>query len=394
MPQQKTLDIALYGATGFTGRLVAEYLASVAGKSGLRWALAGRNRQKLEAVKRELPCDVEIVIADSEDEASLRALAGRTRVVITTVGPYAKYGEPLVKACAEIGADYVDLTGEPAFVERMIERYDAAARKSGAKIVHACGFDSIPHDMGAYFTLLALRRRLGAAEREAVAVKIEGFVRASGSFSGGTWHSAVTAMGNARKDEAERRGRAASRKPGDGRQVRGVKPSLRYRKELGYWALPMPTIDPQIVLRSARMLPEYGPEFQYGHYIGLRHVHQAVALAAGVGAVFALAQAKPTRDILLKLRNPGQGPDRAAIAKGWFKVTFQGQAGGHRVTCEVRGGDPGYGDTAKMLSEAALCLALERDALPATAGVLTSVVALGDKLFPRLEAAGIHFREK
>lgn len=397
MPQEKPLDIALYGATGFTGGLVAEYLAGVAGTTGLRWALAGRNRQKLEAVKGKLQGygagEVEIVIADSADSQSLRELAGRTRVVVTTVGPYARHGEPLVKACAEGGTDYVDLTGEPAFVDAMIERYDEVARKTGAKIVHACGFDSIPHDLGAYFTLKALHRRLSAAERDSVAVKIEGFVRASGSFSGGTWHSAIAAMGNARHDAAERKRRSGLRKLADGRKVRVVQPSVRYRKELGYWALPMPTIDPQIVLRSARTLVEYGPEFQYGHYMGLRHAYQVAGLAVGVGAVFSLAQTKPTRELLLKLRNPGDGPERAAIAKGWFTVTFQGQAGRHRVTCDVRGGDPGYGDTAKMLSEAALSLAFDRASLPATSGVLTTVVAFGDALIPRLEAAGIRFRE-
>jgi len=398
MSQDKRLDIALYGATGFTGGLVAEYLAGVARKRGLRWALAGRTRDKLEAVKGKLlrygASEVEILIADSGDAQSLRALAERTRVVITTVGPYAKYGEPLVKACAEAGTDYVDLTGEPGFVDTMIDRYDGVARRTGAKIVHACGFDSIPHDMGAYFTLKALRRRLGAAERDSAAVKIEGFVRANGSFSGGTWHSAVTAMGNARSDEAHRKRRASLRTAEDGRKVRGVQPSVRYRKELGYWAVPMPTIDPQIVLRSARALPEYGPEFQYGHYMGLRHAYQAAGIVVAAGVVFSLAQVKPTRELLLKLRNPGEGPDRAAIAKGWFTVTFQGQAGGHRVTCEVRGGDPGYGDTAKMLSEAALCLAHDRASLPATSGVLTTVVAFGDILIPRLEAAGINFCER
>ncbi|MFM2415474.1 MAG: hypothetical protein RL385_197, partial [Pseudomonadota bacterium] len=198
--------------------------------------------------------------------------------------------------------------------------------------------------------------------------------------------------GNARADARERRNRVRAPRPEGGRRVHGVSPSLRFRKELGVWALPMPTIDPQVVLRSARALPAYGADFAYGHYVGLKHAYQALGLTAGVGAVFALAQLPITRARLLALRAPGEGPDAATRAKGWFCVTFQGHAAGQSITTEVRGGDPGYGDTAKMLAESALCLAFDDASLPSTSGVLTSVEAMGDALFPRLEANGIHFR--
>jgi short subunit dehydrogenase-like uncharacterized protein len=396
MASSKTLDLALFGATGFTGALVADYLAQASLARPLRWALAGRNRQKLEALKGTLASahpklsEPELVFADVGDDASLRALAARSKVVVTTVGPYAEYGEPLVRACAEVGADYLDLTGEPAFVDSMIERYHARAEQNGAKIVHACGFDSIPHDLGAYFTLKQLRARMSAEERERLPVKVEGFVSVSFDISGGTWHSAVNGMASMRADEKARRARPQL-EAGGGRKVRGLAPAAGYRKELGLWVLPMPSIDPLIVLRSARGLPEYGPEFGYAHYVALPHLHQAVGLTFGVACVFVLAQFGATRKLLLKLRDPGQGPDAEQRARSWFKVTFLGEAGEHKVRCEVRGGDPGYGDTAKMLAEAALCLAFERERCPARAGVITTMEAIGEPLFARLAAAGMPF---
>jgi short subunit dehydrogenase-like uncharacterized protein len=401
MTSGKTLDLALFGATGFTGGLVADYLAraSSASARSLRWALAGRNRQKLEALKGTLAsahpglAEPELLFADSGDDASLRSLAARSKVVITTVGPYAKYGEPLVRACAEVGADYVDLTGEPGFMDAMIERYHARAVQSGAKIVHACGFDSIPHDLGAYFTVKQLRARMSAEERERLPIKVEAFVRFHAQLSGGTWHSAVNAMASMNADEKARRARPRP-VASHGRKVHGLADGSGFRKQVGLWALPAPTIDPQIVLRSARSLPEYGPDFSYGHYLALPQLHQVVGLTLGMAGLFVAAQFGPTRALALKWRDPGQGPDEATRARSWFQVIFLGRAGEHQVRCEVRGGDPGYGETAKMLSETALCLALERERLPACAGNLTTAEALGEPLIERLSAAGITFERK
>jgi short subunit dehydrogenase-like uncharacterized protein len=400
MASERLFDIVLFGATGFTGGLVADYLSGCAEQGKLRWALAGRNRAKLEQVRARLaaekPALASLVLlhADVDDPGSLHALAAQTQVVITTVGPYVRYGEGLVKACAELGTDYVDLTGEPAFVDAMIERYHERARAEGARIVHACGFDSIPHDLGAYYTLKALRARMRDDERDKLAVSIEGFVRASGAPSGGTWHSLVNAMANARADDAARKVRDAKRVETSSRRARGMKPSLRYRSELGLWGLPMPTIDPQIVLSSARALPEYGPDFRYGHYLGLRSVITVAGLVAGMTSLFAFAQIGFTRKLLLKFKDPGDGPDEATRKKSWFSVTFQGKAGDHQVVCEVRGGDPGYGETAKMLAESALCLAFDRAQLTPHFGVVTTAEVMADPLLARLTRAGISFREK
>jgi short subunit dehydrogenase-like uncharacterized protein len=387
MRENRAFDVVLFGATGFTGGLTAQYLASA--REPLRWALAGRSRDKLEQVLaslRDLRNPPELMLADASDQASLLQMASSTRVVITTVGPYITYGEGVVAACAELGTDYVDLTGEPEFFERSRSKYDAQAQASGARIVHACGFDSVPHDLGAYFTVKALRRRMPVGEQDTGAIEMQGIVQATGGFSGGTWHSMITVLG---RKQAPPQLPMASK----GRTLGWLAPRLRYRRELGVWQVPLPTIDPIIVLNSARVIDEYGPSFRYGHNLGLRWFVQIIGLALGFGAVYGLAQLEPTRNWLLKLKLPGEGPSAEARAKARFQVTFTAKSGSHRASAAVRGGDPGYGETAKMLSESALCLALDRDRLPNRHGVLTSASAMGDLLIARLQRAGITFEE-
>src|SRR6476469_8258767 len=263
MPE-RDYDIVLFGATGFTGALTAEYLARHA-PEGLRWALAGRNRAKLDALSERLGIDVPLLHADVGDEASLRSVAESARVVITTVGPYVAYGEPLVAACAAAGTHYVDLTGEPEFVDRMYVRHHAEAQRSGARIVHACGFDSIPHDLGVLFTVEQLP--------EGVPLNVRGFVRAGGKPSGGTFHSAMNAFSRVRETQQAHKERRGVEGGDNGRKVRlQAKP----HRELGYWAVPMPTIDPQVIARSARALARYGPAFTYGHYAGVQRLPIAV----------------------------------------------------------------------------------------------------------------------
>ena len=381
MAAEREHDIVVFGATGFTGKLTAQYLVRNA-PAGTRVALAGRNREKLERARDELGRgELPLLEADVEDAESLRALAESTRVVITTVGPYITYGEPLVKACAEAGTDYVDLTGEPEFVDLMYLRHHERAQASGARIVHACGFDSIPHDLGAYFTVKQLP--------EDVPLEVEGVVRAGGRFSGGTFASALTGFSRARStlSTAKERRRAEPR-PED-RRVHGMKPRPKRDPDLGLWLLPFPSIDPQIINRSARAVARYGPDFRYGHYIGLKRLPVAAGLVCGVGAVFALAQIPPARKLMMDRLPAGQGPSDEEMEKGWFKVRFRGEGGGKRVVCEVSGGDPGYGETSKMLAESALCLA--HDDLPQTAGQVTTAQAMGYALIARLERAGIAF---
>ncbi len=386
MPTSRDLDVVLLGATGFTGALTAEYLAEHA-PSGLRWALAGRNRGKLEAVRERLAkqdpvlADLELIEADSADRTSLDAMVARTRVVISTVGPYLQFGEPLVAACAEAGTDYVDLTGEPLFVDRMYVKYHAVAQKSGARIVHCCGFDSIPHDLGAYYTVKEL------AAKGPVAVR--GVVRAGAMASGGTFHSAMDIMSRAGESRAAAKARRQVEARPEGRSSKAVAGKPRRDGVLGWWLLPLPTIDPAIVARSGAALPAYGPRFTYSHYAGAKRPWNAAGVALGAGAIAAAAQVSPLRNFLLGRVKQGDGPDEARRSKSWFTVDFVGEGDGRTVHTRVSGGDPGYGETSKMLAESALCLAFDDN--PKTSGCVTTAQAMGENLMARLVAAGIRF---
>jgi short subunit dehydrogenase-like uncharacterized protein len=380
----RELDIVVYGATGFTGQLVVDYLARTA-PADLSIGIAGRDKGKLEEVREHARAkgrDFPIVLANVKDPATLRAMAARARVVITTVGPYVELGEPLVEACVAEGTDYVDITGEPEFVDRVLSVYGERAAAAGIRLVSCCGFDSIPHDLGAYFTMRELAPR--------GAVQLEGFVQAGGGISGGTWHSAIGAFSRLR--EAGRGAKnGAPRTPATGRTVRRSKMRPRHEPEVGGWVLPFASIDPAIVLRSARMLDVYGPDFSYGHFVRAGSLPKAVGLGAAVGAVVALSQLAPTRELLLRLKRQGEGPSEEVRKRGYFRVTFLARTADERMIARVSGGEPGYTETAKMISECALALACDRDKLPDVRGVLTPAVAFRDVLVDRLQRAGIRF---
>ncbi len=381
MSDARAYDVVLFGATGFTGGLTAEYLAEHA-PEGLRLALAGRNIAKLEAVRERLGLpDLPLLQADVGDAASIRELAGATRVVVTTVGPYIRYGEPLVQACAEMGTDYLDLTGEPEFVDLMWLRHHRRAQETGARLIHCCGFDSIPHDLGAYFTVRQLP--------EGVPLKVEGFVRGGGRISGGTLHSAIGAFAHVRQMATLARQRHREEGSPPGRVTHTLARPPRRDPSIGGWSVPLPTIDPQIVLRSARALDRYGPDFSYGHYGVVPNVAMVAGAGAGAAGLLVAAQIPPVRRWLLGRIDPGEGPTPEQRARAWFNVRFVGEGAGKRVVCEVSGKDPGYGETSKMLAEAALCIAC--DELPETAGQVTTAQAMGDALIARLQAAGISF---
>lgn len=387
MSSGREFDVVLFGATGFTGALTAEYLAANA-PNGCRWAIAGRNREKLSALRQRLAeinpscAGLELLSADVTDPDSLRLVAARSRVVVTTVGPYLAHGEPLVAACAEAGTDYLDLSGEPEFVDRMYLAHHARAQETGARLVHSAGFDSIPYDLGAYFTVQQLPKD--------VPIRLQGYMAASAVISGGTYQSAINAFSRLRKMSAIAGQRRRTEDRPAGRKVRGEKGRPRHEKAIGAWVLPAPTIDPQVVLRSARALDRYGPDFTYGNYVAIKRLPVAAAIVGGLGAAMALAQVPPARRWLLDRKKSGDGPTAQQRARSWFRLRLVGEGGGERVVTEVSGGDPGYGETSKMLGESALCLAF--DDLPATSGQVTTAVAMGDALTERLVRAGLTFR--
>ncbi|MCA9645009.1 MAG: saccharopine dehydrogenase NADP-binding domain-containing protein [Polyangiaceae bacterium] len=409
---ERRFEISVLGATGFTGRLTAEYLAGAAsglqrrGGAPLRWAIAGRNPKRLAAVQRTceaLGSKPEVVLCSVDEPQSLQELARQSGVIATTVGPFIRYGFPVAQACAEEGAHYLDITGEPDFVKRLMRELDQPARERGVKLVSCCGFDSIPHDFGAWYCV----RQLTAD----APIRMYAVVEGNGEFSGGTWHSAVGAM----SDLGKRRGGKSAKSRTDnptGRRV-GKLPSVpRYDSVTRGWIAPLPTIDPTIVLRTAASMNAFGPDFRYGHFMRVGSSGKLLLGGVGVGAALALSKVSVTRDLLLNFKRPGEGPSRERRARSWFRVTFVAESeGGARALSEVSGGDPGYDETSKMLGESALCLARDAEALAAwdsqfavgpsastpsrsnNAGVRTPVQALGAPLLERLQRAGMCFRQ-
>lgn len=369
-------DLVLLGATGFTGALTAAHLA---GRTrGRPWAIAGRDGRRLEQVAEQLSVhgDVpEVVVVDVTDEVALQALTSSTRVLATTVGPFARLGLPVARACVATGTDYADITGEPAFVDRLVRDLDEPAQAAGVRLVPSCGFDSVPHDLAVHHAVQVL------PDDEAVTAR--GYVQVDAAFSGGTATSALDAISDLRRPDRPRR-----RMVGEGRRVGGMRPRVGRSDDPRGIALPMPTIDPEVVLRSAALLPSYGPDFRYAHHLVVPGPLQAAVLGGGVGAAAVLARLPGGRGLLDRLvPAQGEGPAPGRRARSWFRTTVHAQAaGGARSRAEVSGGDPGYDETARMLGETAL--GLLDDEVSHETGVVTPAVALGDALRARLVSQG------
>jgi len=397
----REFDLILWGATGFTGGLVAEYLAGAYG-NGLRWAIAGRNAGKLEAVRAALAPALRdtlpLVLADSADADSLRALAARTRVVCTTVGPYAKYGTPLVAACAAAGTDYCDLTGESQWMARVIAAHQAQAQASGARIVHTCGFDSVPFDMGVWQLQQVAKQRHGAY----LPVVKGRMVSFRGGASGGTIASMMAMLEEAAADPAVRRLVAdpyALYPPGVPRGDAG--PDQRgavFDPDFGQWTSPfiMAAINTRVVRRSNALLGlPWGVNFRYDEAVLNRSRGQALIASTATGAGMVAMALSPLRRVAQRfLPTPGEGPDRAQREAGHYDILFLGldPADRSRDTWLRVGGDldPGYGSTARMLGEAAVCLA--SDPRGVEGGFWTPATALGAPYLERLRTrAGLRF---
>ncbi|MFC6706329.1 saccharopine dehydrogenase family protein [Flexivirga alba] len=394
-------DIVLFGATGFVGKLTAEYLAGHL-PDGVRLALAGRNRAKVEQIRDALPggTDWPVLVADSSDAGSLRSLAESARVVISTVGPYAKYGLPLVEACATAGTDYVDLTGEVLFVRESIDRFQDLANSTGARIVHSCGFDSVPSDLGA-FVLSEKVHADGAGDLGDTTL----YMAMKGGFSGGTIASAMTQLDEIRADKDKRR--IATDKfalsPARGDEPSGEwrdSAAVRYASDIGAWTGPfvMATYNTRIVRRSNALLQHsYGSSFRYREVQrtgrGLRGRAAAYAMAGGLGLGFGAMSVPLLRPVVERvLPSPGDGPSEKSRDAGFFRATLRTttSTGASYQSVVAAQGDPGYKATAVMLGESALSLAVSREECPLpdglNGGVLTPATALGNVLVERLRA--------
>jgi short subunit dehydrogenase-like uncharacterized protein len=397
----------VYGASGFTGRLVAEYLLEAYGASGaLTWAMAGRNLAKLEGVRRELgerAADIPLLVADSNDAESLLKMAADTRVVATTVGPYALYGSNLVAACVQAGTHYCDLTGEVHWMRRMIDAHHQTAQKSGARIVHTCGFDSLPSDLGVHWLQREMLAQEGVACVE-VKFRTESF---KGAFSGGTIASMLNKLAEAEQDPSIHtilHDPYALNPAGAPRGLDGPEKTYpEYDPDFKGWVAPfvMAEINTKVVRRTNALLDmRYGTDFRYSEGslmpFGQLGFPLAVMLAAGSTSFQAAMRTGALRRALSELLpEPGEGPSRADRENGHFQIQLLGRhpdRSSANLRLQIRAErDPGYGATARMLGEAAVCLA--KDGLSSPGGVLTPAVAMGDALIDRLdERAEVRFR--
>lgn len=405
---ERKYGIVLYGATSFVGQLVAAYLqkflAEDDSSNEVSWAIAGRNQQKLEQVKKQVGnSELPLIIADSEDADSLNEMAAQAQVIISTVGPYLKYGEPLIKACAENGTDYVDLTGEALFIKDMLDKYQQTAKDSGARIVNSCGFDSLPSDLGVLFTQNCAQKAHGEY-CDTINMRVKA---AKGGLSGGTVSSMATIFEEIAKDKSLRKQLANPYILNDDAKrpnVRQENVSLpQWDADNERWVAPfiMASINTRIVHRSNQLRDyQYGRDFKYDEAIwlpaGLKGRLMSYGMTAGIAGFAASMMFKPSRDLLNEhvLPKPGDGPSKSEQENGYFDIRFFGYTNkNHQVLTKVTGDkDPGYGSTCQMLAQSALCLLQDISKEQAAGGFWTPAAAMGETLIERLQNhAGLEF---
>lgn len=399
-------ELIVFGATSFVGKILCEYLASECSEADLSWAMAGRSEEKLVALKNQLGLQaIPHFLADSSDEQALTSLCNQSSVIISTVGPYALYGETLVRVCAESGTDYCDLTGEAQWIRRMVDRYEATARASGARIVHSCGFDSIPSDLGVFFLQQAAMKQHGQY-CSTIKMRVKSM---KGGASGGTIASGINLYKEAAKDLALRAEMADPYSlcgKNHGFKVQQQDVGVEQDMEFNSWVGPfvMAAINSRIVLRSnALAKPSYGAEFCYNEGMltgpGVKGEKAAKRLALAIklgGTAMAIPPLRWLAQTFI-LPKPGEGPSPEQQRNGYFDLRFLGTlSSGERIRAQVTGDrDPGYGSTAKMLAQSGISLARDFNAGEADSiggGFWTPATLFGDLLLSRLTLhAGLEF---
>lgn len=402
----RDFQIVVWGATGFTGQLVTEYLHDNYGND-IRWAIAGRNLEKLQSVKTKLQLkdNVECLVGDSFDEESLKAITSRTDVIISTVGPYLVYGKALVSACVKTKTDYCDITGEIPFVKDSVNSFHESAKANKVKIVHSCGYDSIPSDIGCLLLQNSSKEKYGIPSSN---VKL--FVMGTkGKFSGGTIASMMNLMKEAKKPEKRKIQTDPYVLCADvqkGMPNQRIQNFVWYDPRIEKWTAPfiMARFNSRIVFRTNDLKKyAYGRDFMYDEGLavgyGMKGKLRGSLLMLAIGIFIKLMSMSFTRKLLKKtvLPKPGEGPSKAEREEGYFKVKLVGEneEGENSVEVEIADtNDPGYGSTSKMLAESALCLVLEKNDLPDEYGVITPAVAMDTKIADRLKIAGFHISVK
>ena len=367
---EKQYDIIVYGATGFTGKLICEYLFNHKESKMIKWAISGRNQLKLDSIGKKY--NVDSFTANAFDKNSLDLITNKTKLIISVVGPYSIYGKQLIESCIDNNCHYLDLTGEPEFVHFVEENFSQKAKDKNIILMNCCGFESIPPDIGVFYTLEKLK------EKNA---KINTFLKTKGKISGGTWASFLNSF--------------STKKPiikkGLNKSKRAKK--IFYVKELKKWALIFPVIDKHIVKKSAKKIG-YGEEFSFNEYILFKHFFQIIGLVISISFIGILAKFKFFRNWLKSFIPSGKGPTKEERSKHWFELKIFGTTKSKFITATVSGGDPGYGETSKFISEMALCIILDYDNLDCNKGVITPAQCAGDIMIERLIESGIKINHK
>ncbi|MCU4638753.1 saccharopine dehydrogenase family protein [Acinetobacter courvalinii] len=411
---QSNYDLVVFGATSFVGQILTKYLAEYFStqQEQLRWAIAGRSQHKLQEVKNGLGAlgeSLPILIADASNQAELNALCAQTRVVVSTVGPYALYGEPLVQACVNNGTDYCDLTGETQWIKKMIEKYESQAQQSGARIVHCCGFDSVPSDMGVYYLQQQAQKQFHAPATQ-VSMRVKTL---KGGASGGTVASLINVIQEAAADPALRKDLVNPYvlcPPDHGNSQRQIYiKTAKFDPDFNAWIAPfvMAAVNERVVHRSNALSGNaYGRNFSYNEAIltgeGLKGRFKALGVVSGLGVFMLAAVTKPVSQLMERymLPKPGEGPTPEQQLAGRFDLRFVGKTeAGQKLRIKVTGDrDPGYGSTGKMLGQAALSLALdhykEGQKTGRSGGFWTPASMFDDRFIQRLtEHAGLTFEQ-
>ena len=371
----KKYDITIFGASGFTGKLICDYLVNHKDSKNITWALAGRNVKRLELIKskkKDLFKNVDLLEADSFNYNSIDQMCKSSKLIISTVGPYSEYGEYLIESCIKNSSHYIDLTGEPDFVNKIKLKYSNRAVESNTIIINCCGLESIIPDIGVYQTVRKMK---------SVKKNVTYYLKTKGEISGGTWASfinAISSAGNLVNNEEKIKSRKKVKK-------------IFFNKELKSWALIFPVIDKQIVYRTSKKFKEYGPNFSFNEYMLMKSLFQIIILIKGLVLVGILSKFRFFKKWLLSLKPSGSGPSKGKRDSHWFESIFIGEGEKEKVYYKISGGDPGYGETSKFISEMALCIILQFKDLENNKGIMTPVECTGELLIDRLKSAGIKF---
>ena len=377
--KNKKYDLVIYGASGFTGQLICEYLSTHKNALNLNWAIAGRNLPKLQLVSDKFSIGdkkIEILYGDAFDKASLDSICNQSQLIISTVGPYLLYGESLVDSCIENNTHYLDLTGEPYFVYKIKEKYAQKAIENEVMIIHSCGFESIPPDIAVYCAV----NQLNEPDSD-----VSYFFESNGNISGGTWASFINSLSTP-KPIVRLRVEKSKNKVN--------KKKIFFHKGLKRWALYFPVIDQYIVKQTSKKFSQYGEGFSFSEYMLFKSWGKLVFILTGIFIVSIISKSKRIKKWLLSLRPSGSGPSKLERERNWFTAKAIAKGKNLSVMTTIKGGDPGYGETSKFISEMALCLLVDQDKLLAKKGILTPVQCTGNLLVNRLKNAGISIDTK